>query len=121
MVRTLAVSLLMLLVALPVVAEELGSAEAVAMEKYRTCLHRQIVDHDDGTSDTHVVGRAAMQDCVAEMDGMAKAAGEGETDVQRSAFRMKFETSVVDTVAGWVQLWRTTQRQVKEEAAGTSP
>ena len=117
MARLLAFCLPLLLVAPAAVAAPLNDAEAAAMAKYRDCIQRQIVQQDDGTSEARRVGNAVMKSCAAEMDAMAAAAGEGDTEAKREAFRTKFESSVADTVAGFVVMWRTTQRRVREEAA----
>lgn len=116
--RRIAIACLpLLLAAQAAVAAQLNGAEAAAMATYRDCIRRQIVDRDDGTSDVRVVGAAAMQGCAPEMEAMAAAAGEGDTEAQRIAFRTKFETSVAETVAGFVVMWRDAQRQVRDEAA----
>lgn len=117
MIRPTALCLTLLLTALPVAAEGLNGAEAAAMERYRDCIRREIVARDDGASDTRAVARAAMHGCAEEMDAMATATGEADTEARRAAFRARFESSVADTVAGFVVLWRTTQRQVRDEAA----
>lgn len=86
------------------------------MEKTRSCITRQIIDLDDGTSDAMTVGKAAIRGCSAEMDKMSEVSGAGITDAQRLAFRTSFETSVGPTVAGWVLQWRSTQKEVREAA-----
>lgn len=116
MLRILTAGLL-LLTAQAAVAAQLDDAEAAAMATYRDCIRRQIVERDDGTSDVRVVGAAALLGCAAEMDAMAAVAGEGDTEAKRTAFRTNFETSVAQTVAGFVVMWRDAQRQARDEAA----
>ena len=71
--------------------EVMASQQADAM---RACIRTNAVELDDGRSPADVIGRAAAQRCIAEINAVKGLVGGGV--IYRQSFREALDQSVVD-------------------------